>query len=273
MSRAEDEEGAEERGVFPFEIILIYTLVVIACTLMAQRMWEAAVRGVEFFMKKCLSTQPGSHSTEAEEETEGPSPRERPAFLAEESSATIEGGDQTPDLTSAPQPAEEHAPLPPENAPLPDQPSQAVNGPAPPTWMRAALNRDEEWDEIEREERLVRAELNSALPGDPILGPVDQLEDDDFPGLPFQVLTTRFGTVYHLHRNCRYLAAPGTGPVKAHGWCGSCRRAAHMAGRPPTRGAPMFITGWHSNAHSDMRCTRALGAPGFTLCTACAENT
>ena len=54
------------------------------------------------------------------------------------------------------------------------------------------------WDEIEREERLVRSELNAALPGDVVLGPSDQLPDNEFPDLPFKVFTTRYGEVYHL---------------------------------------------------------------------------
>ena len=46
------------------------------------------------------------------------------------------------------------------------------------------------WDEIERKEGLVRSELNAARPGDVILGPIDQLPDDEFPDLPFKVFTT-----------------------------------------------------------------------------------
>ena len=38
-----------------------------------------------------------------------------------------------------------------------------------------------EWDEIEREERLIRAELNSAPPGHPILGPINS--DSEEPEL------------------------------------------------------------------------------------------
>ena len=65
------------------------------------------------------------------------------------------------------------------------------------------------WDEIEREEGQIRMELNAAAPGDPILGPIDQLPDEEFPDLPFQVFSTRFGGVYHLSRSCRHLASVG----------------------------------------------------------------
>ena len=125
-------------------------------------MWEAAVRGVEFFMRKCVSTQPGSHSTEVDK-TEGPSLRDRPEFLATESSATIEEKNDIPSASTAPQPALQSASLPPENAPLPDQTIQAVTEPAPsaqPSGTAALNDVFQEWDEIEREERLVTAELH-----------------------------------------------------------------------------------------------------------------
>ena len=51
------------------------------------------------------------------------------------------------------------------------------------------------WDDIEREERQIRMELNAAAPGDPILGHIDQLPDEEFPDLLFQVFSTRFGGV------------------------------------------------------------------------------
>ncbi|CAL1129313.1 unnamed protein product [Cladocopium goreaui] len=60
------------------------------------------------------------------------------------------------------------------------------------------------WDEIEREERLIQAELNAAQPGDAILGPIDQLPDDEFPELPFKVFTTR----------SRFGAALAPGPLQ-----------------------------------------------------------
>ena len=65
------------------------------------------------------------------------------------------------------------------------------------------------WDEIEREERQVRIELNAAKPGDPILGPIELLPDEEFPELPFRVFTTRYGEVYHLDRNNQHWDCQG----------------------------------------------------------------
>ena len=131
-----------------------------------------------------------------------------------------------------------------------------------------------EWREIEQEERRVREELNNALPGDPILGPPSP--PSSAPAmleLPFEVITTRYGTVYHTQRDCRYLTAPVTGQAMIHKWCSRCRNDAAQTGRIPGRGATMLMTGWRSDAHTDVTCERAEGARSFALCTACLDGT
>lgn len=92
------------------------------------------------------------------------------------------------------------------------------------------------WDEIEREERLIQAELNAAQPGDAILGPIDQLPDDEFPELPFKVFTTRYGEVYHLSRRCRHLTSTNSGISTESRWCSRCRRSAYQSGSVPRAG-------------------------------------
>ena len=63
ISKAEgDGEGAEE--MVSFEIIILYTFAVVFITLMAQRIWEAGVRGARFLRQHVLA-QPGSHSERA----------------------------------------------------------------------------------------------------------------------------------------------------------------------------------------------------------------
>ena len=58
-------------------------------------------------------------------------------------------------------------------------------------------------EKIEQEERLVREELTQALPGDPRLGPLQHQDPTPAPPeLPFKVITTRYGTVYHTRYNC-----------------------------------------------------------------------
>ena len=190
--------------------------------------------------------------------------------------------------SEAPLPPEpEQAPLP-EEAPRPEQSRSALqpeqhaaestaaaatsDGSSVPfvTLTNPPVDIMQEWDEIEREERRVRAELNSVPPGHPMLGPIDQPPEEPEPAvLPFEVITTRYGSVYHSRRDCRYLTAPCTGPSRLHRWCDLCRREATQTGRVPTFGAAMFMTGWGSAAHSDPTCSRAENARTFSCCTGC----
>ena len=63
VSKAEEGEKADADGSFSFEIIVIYTLLVIFLTLVAQRLLDVAVRGAEFVIRQCvLRAQPGSHA-------------------------------------------------------------------------------------------------------------------------------------------------------------------------------------------------------------------
>ena len=60
------------------------------------------------------------------------------------------------------------------------------------------IDYEAEWNQIWREERRVREELTNAQPGNPILGPVNPLQAAPLlPTLPFEVMTPRYGTVYH----------------------------------------------------------------------------
>ena len=285
MSRAEDGEDDADEG-FSFEVIMAYTVAVVLITLLAQRIWDAAVRGVGI-LQGYFSAQPGSLPMDAVDEEPEPSLRDRPAFLATEdvNRRSTEGPDHQVTQRDAPLPSE--APLPPEpeqapqpeGAPLPDQhvaepiaAAAASDGSTVPfiTLTNPPVDIMQEWDEIEREERRVRAELNSVPPGHPMLGPVDQPPAEPEPAaLPFEVITTRYGSVYHARRNCRYLTAPCTGPSRLHRWCDLCRRAATQSGRVPTHGAAMCLTGWGSAAHSDPTCSRAENARTFACCTDC----
>ena len=125
----------------------------------------------------------------------------------------------------------------------------------------------ERWDETEREEPQIRIEMNRAKPG------IDQLPDDEFPDLPFQVFSTRFGGVYHLNRSCRHLASVNTGPSRESKWHSRCRRSAYQNGSLPALGATFYLRGYGCEAHSDMRCATAFGANHLPICTACLEAT
>ena len=86
-----------------------------------------------------------------------------------------------------------HAPnlLPSPRVPQPKSRSQSSNRPTVEEDIFGS------WGEIEREEGQIRMELSAAAPGDPILGPIDQLPDEEFPDLSFEPKLSTFGFGEH----------------------------------------------------------------------------
>ena len=136
------------------------------------------------------------------------------------------------------------------------------------------VNYEAEWNQILREEDRVRDELTNAQPGHPILGPMNPPQAEPaLPLLPFEVITTRYGTVYHNRLDCRYLTAPMTGHARLHRWCTKCRAEAAQTGRIPGHGFAVLISGREIDFHTDVTCEEAERASTFALCTACLEGT
>ena len=279
---ARDGDEAEES--ISFEIIILYTFVVVIATLMAQRIWKAGVRGVEC-LRQHVSAQPGSHSEGAMRSSPSMSSRENlPASAASNTSRSTEAIERPSTMPTAPLP-DQPAPLPRgeeraqdtgDQAPLPETQTGSTTVPtsSTPRPRNVPPGNDclREWNEIEREERLTTAELTHAPPGHPLLGPAhNQLNEYETVDLPFLVITSRSGTVYHCHWDCRYLIAPATGARKNRRWCLECRREAVQSGVFPSHGAAMFISSWESDAHSNPMCERAEGSRTFSLCTACLD--
>ena len=281
MSITKADENGEVKGSVSFGIIILYTFAVVVITLLAQRIWKAGVRGVEL-LRQHVFAQPGSHSERAVRRSMGSSSRERSQTSAASStgrSNDVNDGTLHVPLTPLP---EEVAPLPLdqnegglnqdvfEEAPQPEVQAEREPSASGAEGDQPEMDRAREWEEIEREERRVTAELSSALPSHPSMGPThNQLNEYETVDLPFLVITTRYGTVYHCRWDCRYLAATGTGMKRNRRWCLKCRREAVQTGVFPSHGAVFFISGWEGEAHSNPVCERAVGANTYSLCTAC----
>ena len=179
-------------------------------------------------MRQRVVAQPGSRPMKAaKNEKKGVSQGDLPSSSSGPSSSDAVQAPQ-----DAPHPAQD-APLPAESinvAPQPEEaqssnPRTAVDFQTALELLRAhdasMVDYEREWNEIEAEERRVRIELDQALPGDPLLGhATSSQQSSPRPEIPFEVITTQYGTVYHSNQNCRYLTAPMTGAVKSHKWCG-----------------------------------------------------
>ncbi|CAL1154816.1 unnamed protein product [Cladocopium goreaui] len=348
------EEGEKEHEeTYPFEVIIAYTLGIIILTLVAQRIWNAAVRGV-IVVRQYVLANLGRLSMNAvrkeEEIPEGDQSESLPASN-ESRSTDSNDGDQVPPQAPLPIPED-----PPSTSEAP-RPEQAINVvlqseatqtgilpgyianvaqtgifPGPESEViqtgiipgsdsrmtqtgtfpgfndrdaqtgtipghetsalfqsqeeRAAalemlrqhdatmVNYEAEWNQTLREEDRVRDELTNAQPGHPILGPMNAPQAEPaLPLLPFEVITTRYGTVYHNRLDCRYLTAPMTGHARLHRWCTKCRAEAAQTGRIPGHGFAVLISGREIDFHTDVTCEEAERASTFALCTACLEGT
>ena len=360
ISSIKAEEGEKEREeAYPFEVIIAYTLGIIILTLVAQRLWNAAVRGV-IIMRQRVVANLGRLSMKAvrkdEEVSEGDQSESLPASTPSRSTDSNDG-DQ------APLPLFE-APLPQDEAPQPEapqseaqQPEATQTGTIPGYNARVAqtgifpgresetiqtgtipgsdsrmtqtgtfpgstqtgtfpgsdnrgaqtgtipghgstsssslspeeravalemlrqhdatmIDYEAQWNQIWEEERRVRDELSDAPPGHPLLGPATpQRNVPELPTLPFEVMTTRYGSVYHTQLECRYLTAPMTGPVQLHRWCRLCRAEAAESGRVPGHGFAMLIVGRAVDFHTDVTCEEAENASTYALCAACFSST
>ena len=360
ISSIKAEEGEKEREeAYPFEVIIAYTLGIIILTLVAQRLWNAAVRGV-IVMRQRVVANLGRLSMKAvrkdEEVSEGDQSESLPASTPSRSTDSNDGN-------QAPLPLFE-APLPQDEAPQPEapqseaqQPEATQTGTIPGYNARVAqtgifpgresetiqtgtipgsdsrmtqtgtfpgstqtgtfpgsdnrsaqtgtipgrgstsssslspeeravalemlrqhdatmIDYEAQWNQIWEEERRVRDELSEAPPGHPLLGPATpQRNVPELPTLPFEVMTTRYGSVYHTQLECRYLTAPMTGPVQLHRWCRLCRAEAAESGRVPGHGFAMLIVGRAVDFHTDVTCEEAENASTYALCAACFSST
>ena len=276
-------------------IVLFYTICVVLATLLAKRIWKVGVHLVGIIVQRRAARRGGSLPGEAareekkrrEERTNDYRRRcgDQPwhagccllfnfihLYVFTSCSATKEVASEKGSSATIQGPKSEERSY---GGPLAKRNSHAKGSTSKSLIINSIAPNIEEdtfgsWDEIAREERLVRIELNAAKPGDPILGPIEQLPDEEFPELPFRVFTTRYGEVYHLDRNCRHLTSINTGISKEPRWCSRCWRSSYQAGSTPVRGAVLYLKGFGRDAHTDMRCP--IGANHYQICTACQEQ-
>ena len=116
---------------------------------------------------------------------------------------------------------------------------------------------------IEEEERQLRNQWrNQEIPREE----EDQTAETS---LGFEVLTTRYGRVYHVDPMCPHLNGIRIGPNRPSLWCGICRRV-HLPtrGRPPP-GCILYIDDWGTPVHTDSRCSRRRTYREVPACRTC----
>ena len=132
---------------------------------------------------------------------------------------------------------------------------------------RRQLSIVEEWEEIQREEELIRQEVRQGLPH--VMGINDEHEgvQQELLDLPFSVYFTKFGKVYHINQNCKHLKNANS--FRKSEWCWDCRIRSGNRGQAQQRGVDLYIGSWGANVHTDSYCYRARGTRGIRCCADC----
>lgn len=78
-------------------------------------------------------------------------------------------------------------------------------------------------------------------------------------GLPFQVITTQYGKVYHTKETCNYLTSPTLRRIKYAKWCPECQRTAIEEKKIPNNESPVYIASSEKPAHTNRCCSAATG--------------
>eukprot|EP00438_Fugacium_kawagutii_P029791 Skav227164 [mRNA] locus=scaffold502:278286:285743:- [translate_table: standard] len=87
--------------------------------------------------------------------------------------------------------------------------------------------------------------------------------------LPFTVRTTKTGVVYHESTMRSYLKNPKVGGSRESRWCPLCKKVSMATRQTPKRGDPLFITGWGHYLHNFACCPMRRDDRLFPMCTKC----
>ena len=90
-------------------------------------------------------------------------------------------------------------------------------------------------------------------------------------GPGFNVITTKFGEVFHLSAQCGYVSRHSTGPIKQARWCEECRRLSQESGQGPRRGESLNIEG-REMFHTHLLCPRFSYGHQFLVCRSCSRK-
>ena len=153
------------------------------------------------------------------------------------------------------------------------------------------VNLEEEWKEIEREERWIRRELNT--PGsylwteekEEVVKEVerasgsagqDSSSSAGYAPLPtegMKVYFTSFGKVFHLNQKCTHLHAPGVGAIKEASLCTKCQEKESEPLGPFGVKAGIFLSRGHRIFHTQVGCRGRKFAESISVCKTCYQKT
>ncbi len=122
------------------------------------------------------------------------------------------------------------------------------------------------WEEIDEQEERVRRWINQQGGSDEDEPSPTTPESPPTPPtleIPFEVWTTKYGSVYHRHRRCGHLRHANARQSRL---CGHCRMLMNERGYAPLRDESIGLFSWGGEFHIDRRC---MGPPNMRACADC----
>ena len=274
----ETEEGDQENSTLELKVMMVvFALIIVLLTIVSQHLWKVGVRRMEM----SWSSQAGSSSRslpagavaqreEEEKENGGEGMAavagqlsQRPTYLPPGGEGMAAVADHTPQRPTYLPPGEG------SSSPLEDSTSSSEDTPYRPLDERhiPGFDLDRVMQEIADEETNLYEEAQR--------NPErfqNYENSEERARAAFQVLTTRYGRVYHYQSQCRYLSSVQTGANRESAWCRICWAITVQTRGPPPPGAPLWIDHWGGNYHVDSRCPRCDPEKMFPACQGCGES-
>ena len=273
VAKGEDDEETKE-GSQELKIgVAIYTGLVIVVTLLIQWMWKVGVRDRRSDAEGENISRPRSLPAEVEEEGSG---RLRSRIPLEESkgpSPSLEVESKEEELKEGRKKEVKEG-----HRKDVEQRGREVQGeegeekdPTASSSNVQEMSIVAQWEEIEREEEIIRSEVMRGLPH--IMGyqsePPRRESESNQRRFPTRVLTTKRGGVYHTSRACKHLKSTQTGASKELDWCPICQEVFQQVPVRSVVGIPLYIRGWGGDFHTNPECPRIGGAISYSVCSTC----
>ena len=275
VAKGEEEEEPGQNGMAEFHIMMaVFTVMVIGATLAIQCLWKAWKERLGAGVRRHTGSATQGLAAERKGKGKGGESRgvaeewQQPERLPPSAVGMVRGDQTSP---RRPPPSTEG-----QGVTLPQSPSRFEEPSSESSEERPYRPLDERHiPEVNIEGELLRIAEEEAILYDEAQRDPDRFynyerSDEDSQPL-FQVLTTRFGGVYHFRSDCHYLSSPQTGSHRESGWCWMCRAISlQTRGRPPP-GVPLWIDHWGGSYHVDDRCPRRHSQRAVRACQACQD--
>ena len=274
----ETEKEDQENSTLELKVMMVvFALIIVLLTIVSQHLWKVGVRRLEMSWSNqagssSRSLPAGAAAQREEEEKENGGEgmaavagqlSQRPTYLPAGGEGMAAVADHTPQRPTYLPPGEG------SSSPLEDSTSSSEDTPYRPLDERhiPGFDLDRVMQEIADEETNLYEEAQR--------NPErfqNYENSEERARAAFQVLTTRYGRVYHYQSQCRYLSSVQTGANRESAWCRICWAITAQTRGPPPPGVPLWIDHWGGDYHVDSRCPRCDPEKMFPACQGCGES-